>query len=79
MAGYHLIAAVRFGADEGWHQHAVLLYAVYHLRHSLVLLDLKRMVGKVGDVGGIQCDDLFKLRFRTALVGGEQVIERRHP
>ena len=66
-------------ADEGWHQHAVLLYAVYHLRHSLVLLDLERMVGEVGDVGGIQRNDLFKLGLRTALVGGEQVIERRHP
>lgn len=49
------------------------------LCHSLVLLDLERVVGKVGDVGGVQRDDLFKLRFRTALVGGEQVIERRHP
>ena len=79
MTGDHLIAAVRFGADKGRYQHAVLLYAVYHLRHSLVLLDLERMVGEVGDVGGIQRDDLFKLCFRTALVGGEQVIERRHP
>ena len=48
------------------------------LRHSFILLDLERVVGKVGDVGGIQRDDLFKLRFRTALVGGEQVIERCH-
>ena len=79
MTGDHLIAAVRFGADKGRHQHAVLLYAVYHLRHSLVLLDLERMVGEVGDVGGIQRNDLFKLGLRTALVGGEQVIERRHP
>ena len=79
MTGDHLIAAVRFGADKGRHQHAVLLYAVYHLRHSLVLLDLERMVGEVGDVGGIQRNDLFKLGLRTALVGGEQVIVRRHP
>lgn len=79
MTGNHLIAAVRLGADKGRHQHAVLLYAVRHLRHSLVLLDLERMVGKVGDVGGVQHNDLFKLRFRTTLAGGEQVIERRHP
>ena len=49
------------------------------MKASLVLLDLERVVGKVGDVGGVQRDNLFKLRFRTALVGGEQVIERRHP
>ena len=79
MTGDHLIATVRFGADEGWHQHTVLLYAVYHFRHSLVLLDLERMVGEVGDVDGIQRNDLFKLGLRTALVGGEQVIERCHP
>ena len=79
MTGDHLIAAIRFGANKGRHQHAVLPYAVYHLRHSLVLLDLERVVGKVGDVGGVQRDNLFKLRFLTALVGGEQVIERRHP
>ena len=69
MTGDHLIAAIRFGADKGRHQHAVPLYTVHHLRHSLVLLDLKRMVGKVGDVGGVQRDDLFKLRFRAAFVG----------
>ena len=79
MTGNHLIAAVRLGADKGRHQHTVLLYAVYHLRHSFVLPDLERMVGKVGDVGGVQHNDLFKLRFRTTLVGGEQIIERRHP
>ena len=79
MTGDHLIAAVRFGADKGRYQHAVLLYAVCHLRHSFVLLDLERMIGEVGDVGGVQRNDLFKLRFGTALVGGEQVIERRHP
>ena len=79
MTGYHFIAAVSLVADKGGCQHAIQLYAVYHLRHSLVLLDLERMVGKVGDVGGIQRNDLFKLRFRTALVGGEQVIERCHP
>lgn len=79
MTGNHLIATVRLRADKGGHQHAVLLYAVCHLRHSFVLLDLERMIGEVGDVGGIQRDDLFKLRFRTAFIGGEQVIERRHP
>ena len=79
MTGNHLIAAVCFGTDKGRHQHTVLLYAVYHFRHSLVLFDLERVIGKVGDVGRVQCDDLFKLRLRTALVGGEQVIERHHP
>lgn len=79
MTGNHLIAAVCFGADKGRHQHTVLLYAIYHLCHSLVLLDFERMVGKVGDVGRVQRNDIFKVRFRTAFVGGEQVIERFHP
>ena len=76
MAGYHLIAAAVLGAHHAGDKDAVLPDAVGHFHHGLVQPHLKRVVGKVADLGERNVYYGFPLGGVTLLLRSKKLIYR---
>ena len=70
-----LIATVRTGTGNRRDEHAMLADTVCSVKHTLIVHDLERMIGKGMQLREGNLLHLLALLIRAALLGGEQVID----
>jgi len=79
MPGNHFILAVLKGSNHNGVYKTFFLDALNKLHHTLIILYLIRMVGKVAYVSNRNIHKSFPCEVCTAFIRFKQVIERTQP